>query len=554
MAYLIDQQAIDGSWYGPQVDRMPSGSSCLVLYTLLESGLPKEHRAIQKGLAFVRAHPAEKTYVAGVRLMVEQALGATKSNDEIGKLVKFLVDNQQRSGWGYPDSSSGGNPIYSDQSNTQYALLGLRAAARCGHKIKTSVWVKAAKGLLGEQGRGGGWGYQRKTEPTGAMSMATMAGLAICRDQLNKTGRQRKLCREIGEAIGRGDEWMSKHWAVRFNPALPKRNERTDAQLFYYLYGLERVGSMLDSETIGGHRWYREGSQVLLKQQDSDGGWKATYQKAVDTCFALLFLRRGTRATTIAPRVLRRQEAGKKAALAITLSGDASIMAWVVRTNAAVAKRLEKGEKLKSLTWLVNRKPVKELSPASGDNHRYTLRHAFKSNGEHSVQAVMRFQSADGQVTGDEKSNSLKVGVDGILEAAERAALADLGKNLIDRNAVTVTASSTAASWTKPSHAADALHATRWSPKPSDSDPWVHILLGRSVRASELRLHLYGMRRISIALDKSRPLIVDIDPSALDKKSIISFRRRTLRSIRIEVIERTPGAKAIGLWEVEAMK
>ena len=553
VAYLIKQQAIDGSWYGPQVDRMPTGASSLALYTLLESGVPKGHRAVQKGLAFVRSHPAEKTYVVGMRLMVEQALGASKPTSDIKKLAKFLLDNQQRSGWGYPDSSQGGNPIYSDQSNTQYALLGLRAAARCGLKIKTSVWVQAAKGLLGEQGRNGGWGYQRKTEPTGAMSMATMAGLVICRDQLTKGKRQRKLCREIDEALSRGDEWMSKHWTVKFNPALPKRTDRTNDQLYYYLYGLERVGSLLRTETIGKHPWYSEGTVVLLKRQESDGGWKASYQKLADTCFALLFLRRGTRATTIAPRVARRQEAGRKAALAITLSGDSSIMAWVVRANTAVVKRLESGEQLKCLTWYVNGDPVAELAPANDGDDRYTLRHAFKTNAEHTVQAIMSFYGLDGGATGTEKSNILKVGVDGVLEAVERAALADLGKSLIDRDAVTVKASSSAANWTKPAHVSDALHATRWSPKPDDQNPWIHIKLHGSIRVSELRLNLYGIRRVAITLDRSRPITTDVDPATTDKK-IISFSRRALGSIHIRVLERVPDAKAIGIWEIEAMK
>lgn len=45
-------------------------------------------------------------------------------------------------------------------------------------------------------------------------------------------------------------------------------------------------------DRIGAHDWYMEGAQWLLIRQRSDGAWAGHYGENVDTCFALLFLKR----------------------------------------------------------------------------------------------------------------------------------------------------------------------------------------------------------------------------------------------------------------------
>ena len=58
-----------------------------------------------------------------------------------------------------------------------------------------------------------------------------------------------------------------------------------------YLYGLERVGDLTSRHLIGKHDWYREGAEYLLRRQMVSGGWGGGI---LDTCFALLFLKRST--------------------------------------------------------------------------------------------------------------------------------------------------------------------------------------------------------------------------------------------------------------------
>ena len=61
---------------------------------------------------------------------------------------------------------------------------------------------------------------------------------------------------------------------------------------YYFLWSLERVAVALDLDTLGGKDWYGWGSEVLLANQAADGSWHGEYAGPVDTCFALLFLKR----------------------------------------------------------------------------------------------------------------------------------------------------------------------------------------------------------------------------------------------------------------------
>jgi hypothetical protein len=63
--------------------------------------------------------------------------------------------------------------------------------------------------------------------------------------------------------------------------------------VYYFLWSLERVAVAYDLSTVGGHDWYQWGSGWLLGKQTPAGGWLGRYGPGgVDTCFALLFLKR----------------------------------------------------------------------------------------------------------------------------------------------------------------------------------------------------------------------------------------------------------------------
>jgi hypothetical protein len=135
-------------------------------------------------------------------------------------------------------------------------------------------------------------GSKADTQATGSMTTAGLACLFICKAHLDGTANYEKSLKgPIDHALRDGAAWMAKNFAVDCNPSGP-------AHLFYYLYGLERAGVLLLVPKFGDHDWYDEGSREILKDQAGDGSWDAggsgTVGPMCDTCFALLFLARGT--------------------------------------------------------------------------------------------------------------------------------------------------------------------------------------------------------------------------------------------------------------------
>src|SRR5262249_16931362 len=79
-----------------------------------------------------------------------------------------------------------------------------------------------------------------------------------------------------------------------------KRPQRGTGQLvganahgdLYYLGSIERGAVAYDLKLIGGKDWYAWGAGVLVDSQKKDGSWSDSFPGTVDTCFALLFLKR----------------------------------------------------------------------------------------------------------------------------------------------------------------------------------------------------------------------------------------------------------------------
>jgi hypothetical protein len=171
MEWVLKQQNEDGSFPSNYDGEWPGGSTALCLLALLKSGLTANDENVEKGFAFLRQQPLQKTYPVALTLMalearwspqkLEDAIkGHTviagpgklkvppKDLDWMKELAVFLAESMQYSKqvsqngaivspknvWSYPRDSSG------DHSNTQYAILGLRSAQACGVPIPRDVW------------------------------------------------------------------------------------------------------------------------------------------------------------------------------------------------------------------------------------------------------------------------------------------------------------------------------------------------------------------------------------------------------------------------------
>jgi hypothetical protein len=227
--------------------------------------------------------------------------------------IDTTVDAAYLRRWHYGPSTS------FDNSNTQYALLGLFAAQLCGAEISPQVWtasgnhwlrVKIAGGDAAapqlvrhldldrqQQGKGTrargskvpmlGWAYGASGQPTGSMTCAGVTGLTLCAAglRLQKKGNP-KLLREFDDAARGGFLWLERNFTVRRNPGPPGSWTNW---YYYYLYGLERTCELNQVALLGDRDWYFEGAMQLLGQQRADGSWGGV---AYDSCFALLFLKK----------------------------------------------------------------------------------------------------------------------------------------------------------------------------------------------------------------------------------------------------------------------
>lgn len=226
---------------------------------------------------------------------------------------------------GGPDRAMPGGSD-NDRSNTQYAILGLRAAELCGFVVRGSLWQDVLEDFLrGQGGRGDplqrapemsggerpttprGWGYRAGEGATMTMTCAGVAAVIIAREQL---AFHRAFRAEDEEAtrssIADGFAWIGQSYThtgssgpgqdPRNRPNRAPANEEIDG---YLLYGLERAGVLGDVVKVGQHTWYDEGAAHLLERQLRSGLWHGMHGDSVETAFALLFLKRATRPVAV---------------------------------------------------------------------------------------------------------------------------------------------------------------------------------------------------------------------------------------------------------------
>ncbi len=283
-------QRPDGTW---TEQHYPGGVTCLAVFTLLQAGDSGDEPHIEAAIRKIRVLPHLHTYVVSLKIMVLAAADAEAYHDDIVEAARWLVMAQNRSGlWGY---SEVGNRF--DHSNSQFALLGLHAAAQAGVRVPEETWRRAQTALLRNQNADGGWAYQSSGNSYGSMTAAGVADLVIL------GGRLRQLARpdpenwpppkcgqyRINRPLARGLSWLSQQFRAGTNPG------RGD-YLYYWLYAAERAGILSGQRFFGTHDWYRAGASVLVKTQDERGMWRGS---VIDTCFAVLFLAKGHKSLLI---------------------------------------------------------------------------------------------------------------------------------------------------------------------------------------------------------------------------------------------------------------
>jgi hypothetical protein len=309
--FLSEKEKGKGNWeVGETSVSNPGGLSCLAVLALLNAGVPPNDPLIQRGIAYIRTVPPSRTYVVSLQTMVFAELQARSTGkaernedaDRIQRNVDWLLKAMIRRGNGIGGWSYFAEGRTGDNSNTQYALLGLHAGHLAGAKIDRTVWEAIRQYYLDEQHEGG-WVYssQHGGQPILTMTTAGVCGLLISGLELNQ-GREEIDAKGVVTGCGvytedrklaQGLAWISRKF-------VPRRAEGGwndfDHNNYYSLYGIERAGRLSGQRFFGDYDWYRIGCQYLLEKQ-RNGYWEENQGgdsvAVISTSFALLFLSKG---------------------------------------------------------------------------------------------------------------------------------------------------------------------------------------------------------------------------------------------------------------------
>ena len=295
--FLEREQNPDGSW--PRFTKHDLTGLCTL--ALLQAGVKPDDPHIVKALNHLRKpdQKPKETYETSLQTMVFCAAEPKKDILLIRRNATWLEQNQISSGgnkgaWSYP-----GGP--GDNSNTQFALLALHEAERVGVKVKDETWRVALGYWQSTQNPDGSFGYQKGLPGSASMTCAGITSLVIASGRLDggeadvEAGRVR-CCgdQQANQPLERALSWLGDNFSVHNNTG------GNGMWLLYYLYGVERVGRLTNHRFIGGHDWYREGSEMLVRNQDQlSGFWKGAGHVEdnphIGTSLALLFLAKGRR-------------------------------------------------------------------------------------------------------------------------------------------------------------------------------------------------------------------------------------------------------------------
>lgn len=150
---------------------------------------------------------------------------------------------------------------------------------------------------------------------TGSMTGCGLTNLLIVREMIAKDKKARAwfiesgMLKKVDQCIFDGLAWLDLHWSSFTNPNGGNYH-------VYYLYCLERTMDILGKRLIGKRLWYPAGAKELLARQkkaekksrvlDKKGRermeasvfWNTNSsldpKDVIDTCFALLYLKRAT--------------------------------------------------------------------------------------------------------------------------------------------------------------------------------------------------------------------------------------------------------------------
>lgn len=569
--YLINLQSRDGSWsYNDAA--YPGGQTALAVYALLKSGISPRHQTVQRGIAYLRARPALKTYTAGCTLLALWAMHDHANDEWMAELADELLSWQKSGMWGYPE---GDEP---DLSNTQYATLGLLAAARSGVKIPTKAWHDLLNQVMRYQGKSGGFSYHIADvgNPTGSMTAAGESVLAIAKDQLTE-GKTRAMQGEplVDQALEAGSRWLAGHFTVSGSPPNDLKGALDGHWGPYYLYGIERACTLLGLERLAGSDWYWEGASWFLDLQGAKGDFSTAWGEGEsNTCFALLFLSRAT--VSFTGKSAERKDSvyqtdDAKSDVWLRASGNSKLAMWLagfsIRALSDYAWKAQdsKGLHVARVEYLIDGEiaaTVKGNANVPWNGEKFSLLHNFESAGLKRV-ALRAWLVLEPETKGADprtqalESPEVEIAVNEIAAPYFLAQAAAEARNLIRASETKVQVSTQVAD-TPMSAAIDGRESGGWSCAPDDKNPSITLEFERPLRANQVMFSGLGGRadslgewdratKVELRVNKSEPpIVVTIDPDEFKTTHCDLIRPAAVRTLELRIVERATGKKYPG--------
>ncbi len=319
----------------------PMGIRSLYLYALLEAGEDPSDPLIEKTLRYVASLPLRATYSVSLHILAlhrwalargeAPLLRAGQSASDLSllgpyrrrmeELVWWLLKAKRSEAalWTYGMYAGEDH----DNSNTQFAVTALEAAARQGVSVPAELFAQIGATFIANATESGpssvvrvsvefgepfgravrksislrvvpaGWGYQSGGVPTFSMTCAGLSSLGTARWGIARFRRpDRSFSARLEEALRRAAAWIALRWddLARLRPG-PGQAQR---RYYYTLYSLEKAGDSAGILRFGSHRWYEEEAAFLLRDQAEDGHWGRNGWEGVATSFSILFLRRAS--------------------------------------------------------------------------------------------------------------------------------------------------------------------------------------------------------------------------------------------------------------------
>ncbi|MEM7305272.1 MAG: hypothetical protein AAF682_01315 [Planctomycetota bacterium] len=580
IAWLLERQLVDGSW--PHQRNYGVGYSAYTVYTLLKSGVDPDHPAVRRAMEYVIANEGEYTYAESCRILALVTYDRGAALEELQDAVDRLCSWQNPNGmYGYPQHPGGGGHA-PDLSNTLYATLALRAAAARGARVHPRVWHGLLEGTLRcwenqgsskarRENPSAGFSYRPGGKASGSMTVAAISVLAVARDALGENLDRREAA-EVDHAIEVALTWVERHMTWMENPGATGWH-------FFFLYGIERVGALLDRDIIGGVSWYWAGAEFLVEQQAKDGEWKGVGghgSPPVDTILSLLFLNKATAPSSGKRKISGRQVLTAKGDVHVQAVGNDPLDVWITGFGEEVRAELGDPPLVRGVRWIVRDANGAERVAAEVDGNvdrravmqRFEARLDFERSGTYEVVArVTALEPHEEQgfepVPVELESPPMRISLAASAAAAAGGYARDAAHNLLRGATV---ASSTVAGGHTADKALDADHSSRWLCNPKDAAPTWTAKLDVAVVADRLLLsHALNQKReadrpqvasAEVRVNGSLLGTIELDPDPHLKGELALPTGLSVTELELRVLTTRGGdlgAVQVGFAEVELL-